>query len=251
MQRICFIPIVALTGCQSTYLLNLPPATLDVDGPISVDIRSFGGDVTLIADPDVSGATIKVVQRDIGNDANREPVSRIAWSASIEVGSFGEVLSVVASSDDDSLRSLHADITIRAPIIHGVAIRSQRGDVTVVGTSGPLAVQTSDGDVRVTTPYALNETVTIENRRGNIVYRVSGDSTGTIDATAMNGSASLDLRKGDAVILPGSTGDHLVASFNSGKNPITMRTVEGDIRIYVLENPIEDEPWFIADWVSW
>ena len=251
MQRICFILTLALTGCQSTYVLNLPPATLDVDGPISVDVRSFGGHVTLIADPDVSGAVISVVQRDIGNDANREPVSRIGWTARVEVGPFGEVLSVVARSDEDSLRSLHADITIRAPIIHGVVIRTQRGDVAVVGTSGPLKIQTSDGDVRVTTPYPLNEAVTIENRRGNIVYRVSGDSTGDIDATAMNGSASLDLRQGNAIIHHGTTGDHLVATFNDGTNRIVMRTVDGDIRIYVLENPAANEPWFTADWTSW
>lgn len=251
MQRICFILILALAGCQSTYVLNLPPATLDINGPVSVDVRSFGGNVTLISDPDVSGATITVAQRDIGNDANRKPVSRIGWTASVAVGPFGEVLTVVASSDDDSLRSLHADITIRAPIVHGVAIYTQRGDVAVVGTSGPLTIQTSDGDVRVTTPNALNEPVTIENRRGNIVYRVSSESTGDIDATAMNGSASLDLRQGDAVIHHGTTGDHLVATFNGGTNRIIMRTVDGDIRIYVLENPRTNEPWFTADWASW
>jgi DUF4097 and DUF4098 domain-containing protein YvlB len=161
------------------------------------------------------------------------------------------MLSVEATCDNDSLRSLYADITIRAPFIHNVAIHTQRGDVTVVGTSGSLTIQTSDGDVRVVTPYALNQKVTIENRRGNIVYRVSGTSSGIIDATAMNGAASLNVRQGDTIILPGTTGDHLIAIFNDGLNPIVMRTVEGDIRIYVLENPAANEPWFTADWVSW
>jgi hypothetical protein len=251
MLRICFILIITLTGCRSTFVLNLPPATLDVNGPISVDVRSFAGSVTLIADPDAPGAVISVVQRDIGNDVNRKPVTRIAWSANVEIGSFGEMLSVEATSDSDSLRSLRADITIRAPLIHNVTIHTEQGDVTVVGTSGSLTIQTSDGDVRVVTPYALNQKVTIENRRGNIVYRVSGTSSGIIDATAMNGAASLHVRQGDTTILPGTTGDHLIASFNDGLNPMVMRTVEGDIRIYVLENPAANEPWFTADWVSW
>jgi hypothetical protein len=251
MYRICFILIIALASCKSTYLLNLPPATLDTNGPIAVDVRSFGGNVTLIADPNVVGAVISVVQRDIGNDVNRVPISRIAWSANVEVGAFGEILSVVATSDDDSLRSLRADITIRTPVIHGVAIHTQRGNVTVVGASGSLNIQTSDGDVRVVTARAINEKVEIENRRGNIVYRVSENSTGIIDATAMNGSASLDLRQGIAVILPGTTGDHLVARFNDGQNPIIMRTVDGDIRIHVLANPVVDKPWFATDWISW
>jgi len=80
---------------------------------------------------------------------------------------------------------------------------------------------------------------------------VSGTSSGIIDATAMNGSASLHVRQGDTTILTGTTGDHLIASFNDGLNPMVMRTVEGDIRIYVLENPAANEPWFTADWVSW
>jgi hypothetical protein len=214
-------------------------------------VQSFAGNVTLIADPDAPGAVISVVQRDTDNEPNRKPVTRIAWSAKVEIGPFGEMLYMNAASDGDVLRSLYADITIRAPLIHNVTIHTQRGDVTVVGTSGSLAVQTSDGDVRVVTPYALNQKVTIENRRGNIVYRVSGTSSGIIDATAMNGSASLHVRQGDTTILPGTTRDHLVASFNDGLNPIVMRTVEGDIRIYVLENPAANEPWFTADWVSW
>lgn len=251
MLRISFILIIALTSCRSTYVLNLPPATLGVNGPVSIDVKSFAGDVTVVADPAISDAVITVEQRDIGNDVTQTPVSRINWSANVNMGSIGEVLSVVAASEDDALRSLRADMTIRTPVIHDVSIRTQQGNVTVIGTSGSLTIQTSDGDVRVVTPHAINQKVTIENRRGDIVYRVTGESSGIVDATAMNGAASLDVRQGEATILPGTTGDHLVASFNDGLNPIIMRTVEGDIRLYVLENPIANEPWFTADWVSW
>jgi hypothetical protein len=72
-----------------------------------------------------------------------------------------------------------------------------------------------------------------------------------INATAIGGEATLDLRQGNAVILPGSTGDHLSAQFNDGVNPITMRTVEGDIRIHVNPDPIGSEPLFSTDWISW
>ena len=251
MLRLCFILTIALTGCRSTFVLNLPPATLDINGPISIDVHSFAGNVTLIADPDSPGVVVSVVQRDTDNVTSRKSATRIAWSSRVEVGPFGEMFFMDATSDDDALRSLYADITIRAPLIHNVSVHTQRGDVTVVGTSGSLKVQTSDGDVRVVTPYALNQKVTIENRRGDIVYRVSGTSSGIIDATAMNGAASLHVRQGDTTILPGTTGDHLIASFNDGQNPMVMRTVEGDIRIYVIENPAANEPWFTADWVSW
>jgi hypothetical protein len=97
----------------------------------------------------------------------------------------------------------------------------------------------------------MNEQVTVENRRGNIVYRVRSESSGLIDATAINGEATLDVRYGNAVILPGSTGVHLAARFNDGVNPITMRTVEGNIRIFVVPDPIGSEPLFDTDWISW
>ena len=97
----------------------------------------------------------------------------------------------------------------------------------------------------------INSAVTIENRRGNIVFRVRGESSGIIDATAIGGDASLDLRQGEATILPGSTGDHLVAKFNGGTNAITMRTVDGNIRIHVVADPIGSEPLFSTDWISW
>ena len=97
----------------------------------------------------------------------------------------------------------------------------------------------------------MNEDVLIENRRGDIVYRVRAESSGSIDATAMNGEASLDLRYGQAVILPGSTGDHLVAEFNGGKNSLIMRTVDGNVRIFVVADPVGSEPWISTEWLTW
>jgi hypothetical protein len=97
----------------------------------------------------------------------------------------------------------------------------------------------------------MNEAVTVENRRGNIVYRVRSESRGIIDATAINGEATLDLRQGNAVILPGSTGDHLSAVFNEGTNQITMRTVDGNARVFVVPDPIGSEPFFDTEWISW
>ena len=127
----------------------------------------------------------------------------------------------------------------------------QNGDVTLLGISGAIDIQTKDGNVRVVTPLMMNERVSIETRRGDIVYRVRGESSGIIDATAMYGAVALDVKEGDATILPGSTGDHLVSSFNGGTNPIIMRTVNGDIRIYVVADPVGSEPLFNTDWVSW
>ena len=172
-------------------------------------------------------------------------------STFIENGPLGEVVHVVATCDDDPLHLVSANIVVRAKDIHGVTILNRSGDIVVQGSSGPMRLETSDGDVRIVTPLVMNEQVLVENRRGNIIYRVRSESSGMINATAIGGEATLDLRQGNAVILPGSTGDHLSAQFNDGVNPITMRTVEGDIRIHVNPDPIGSEPLFSPDWISW
>jgi hypothetical protein len=251
MFRISFIALFFIAGCRSTQVVDLNAVALQTNGPIAVDIQSFGGSVTVIADPDVSGAIVTANQHEEG--LGTVPVSRLYMNVStyIENGPLGETVHIIATCDDDPLHMVTANIVIRAGDIHGVTIVNARGNVIVKGISGPINIRSRDGDIRIVTNLVMNEQVTVENRRGNIVYRVRSESSGLIDATAINGEATLNLRYGNAIILPGSTGDHLSARFNDGVNPITMRTVEGDVRIHVVPDPVGSEPLFSAEWISW
>lgn len=251
MFRISFLFIFLLTSCQSTQVVDLNSLLLDTNGPVAINVHSFGGTVTIVADPEIGGTFISANQYEEGLGA--VPIARLYMevSTTIEHGPLGETVHVIATCDNDPLHTVTANIVVRARDIHGVSVVNERGDVIVKGITGPVNIQTSDGDVRIVTPLVMNEQVTVENRRGNIVYRVRSESTGHIDATAINGEATLDLRYGNAVILPGSTGNHLAARFNDGLNPITMRTVEGNIRIFVVPDPIGSEPLFETDWISW
>ncbi|MBL6998137.1 MAG: hypothetical protein ISR75_06850 [Phycisphaerales bacterium] len=251
MFRISFIAIFCLASCRSTQVVNLNTANLSTRGPVAVDVQTFGGTVTIIADPTVSGTVVSANQYEEGVGA--VPVAKLYMktSATVEKGPLGETVHVVATCDDDPLRLVTANIVIRSNTIHGVRVINGRGDVTLQGISGAIDIKTRDGNVRIVTPLVMNEAVTVENRRGNIVYRVRSESRGIIDATAINGEATLDLRQGNAVILPGSTGDHLSAVFNKGTNQITMRTVDGNARIFVVPDPIGSEPFFDTEWISW
>ena len=232
-------------------MVDLKEVSLRTSGPVAVQIQSFGGSVTVIADPDVDGTIVSVNQHERGIGTVPVPRLYMECSTYIEKGQYGEIVHVVATCDDDPLNLVSANIVVRARNIHGVTIINRAGDTTVRGTSGPIYIKTCDGDVHIATPLVMNEPVTVENRRGDIIYRVRSESSGMIDATAINGEATLDLRQGNAVILPGSTGDHLSAQFNDGENPITMRTFEGNIRIHVNPDPIGSEPLFSTDWISW
>lgn len=251
MIRICFIALFLLSGCRATQVVSLNEVALATTGPVGVYVQSFGGSVSIIADPTVLGTIVSANQHEEGVGA--VPVARLYMECStfIENGPLGEVIHVNAVCDNDPLHLVTANIVVRARDIHGVTVLNRAGDIIVQGASGPLHIETSDGSVRVVTPLVMNEDVLIENRRGDIIYRVRSESSGLIDATAIGGEATLDLRQGNAVILHGSTGDRLKAQFNDGVNPLVMRTFQGDIRIHVNPDPIGSEPLFSTDWISW
>ncbi|MBC8201531.1 MAG: DUF4097 family beta strand repeat protein [Planctomycetes bacterium] len=251
MRKICFIAILALAGCQSQQVVDFDTALLQTRGPVAIDIQSFAGNVTVIVDPSIVGTQVQATQLEIGLEEVPERSAHMTCSTNIETGMTGEVVHIVAACDDNSLGLISAEIVVRSNSIHGVSVTTSNGNVTLLGISGAVDVKTKDGNVRVVTPLLMNERVSIENRRGDIVYRVRGESSGIIDATALNGEVALDLRQGKAIILPGSTGDHLFATFNGGTNPIIMRTVDGDVRLYVVADPVGSEPLFNTDWFTW
>jgi len=251
MVRLCFIAIFALVSCRGVQVVDFTPSSLHTSGPVAIDVHSFGGEVIIVADPDAIGTTVSVEQHEMGLSATPAPEAKMHYTTSVDSGLRGEVVRVVATLDNNPLGTISAKILIRSSAIHDVSVRTSRGSVTILGVSGSIDVQTSDGNVRIVTPLVMNEEVTVENTRGDIIYRVRSESSGMIDATAMNGEAVLDLHFGKATILPGSTGDHLVANFNDGTNPITMRTFDGDVRITVVSDPVGSEPWFSTEWISW
>ena len=251
MNKLCFITALTLGGCQTTQVVEFDTTTLETSGPVAVVVSSFGGDVTIIADPTVLRTTVWARQLELGLGEIPMPSLHMECATYVEPTPWGEIVHVVATCNDNPLGIISAEITVRAHSIHGVTVETSHGDITLLGITGELNIRCSDGDVRVVTPYVMNEDVLIENRRGDIVYRVRAESSGSIDATAMNGEASLDLRYGQAVILPGSTGDHLVAEFNGGKNSLIMRTVDGNVRIFVVADPVGSEPWISTEWLTW
>ena len=251
MFRFCFITLFFLAGCESTQIVNLNTVKLGTNGPVAINVQSFGGTVTIVANPKVIGTTVSATQYEDGLES--VPVAELQMNVStyFDSGPLGDTVHVIATCDDNPFKLISANIVIRSNNIHGVTVATARGDVTANGISGPVNIHTREGDVRIATPLAMNDSVTIENTHGNIFYRVRGESSGIIDATAVNGEATLDLRNGNAVILPGSTGEHLAAKFNDGTNKITMRTVGGNVRLFVIPNPVGSEPFFETDWISW
>ncbi len=254
MNRLTFYLICvffALSGCSTKQVMTFPQRTLEIAGPIAVNVESFAGNVTVIVDESLQNATIDVIQRIEAYVENEEPIKQIDWTSQIARSSSGEILRLALNCDSNPLQTIFADTVVRAPSIDSVTIRTKKGDVDVLGVTGTLEIKTSDGDVLVATPLPMNERVTIETVRGDIRYRVREESAGKIDLTAISGTAAFNMRFGEGAILPGTTGEKLKASFNQGQNDIVMRTVEGDITVDIVQNPIGDMPPFEFKWPLW
>jgi hypothetical protein len=92
----------------------------------------------------------------------------------------------------------------------------------------------------------MTRPVIIVNRDGDIDYRIRGESTARFDAETIDGTVSQLINYGAVTILSPLSDTQFNATLNYGTNRVTLRTVDGDIRIAVISNP-EQVGEFIID----
>jgi hypothetical protein len=215
------------------------PLTLAVAGPVSVDVDSFGGDVILTADPRLSQATV-TVRREATHGAGRKKdaqrsLDEIGYSAVVVPGTAGPELEIRTWTGHAEPHYQRAHLEITVPAVNGLTLRTQRGRVDLEGN---VHIECSEGDVRVMTNRSMRQPVTVLNRRGDIDYRVRGESTGSFDCEVVDGEVRYRARQGRFLVSE-ATNRRLQASLNDGDNPIRLRTTSGDIRVAVVHNPTE------------
>jgi len=246
--------LAATTGCMNRGYFEGPslqalarqtvvdePRTFDVAGPIAVDVTSFGGNVTITADEDLTEATVKVT-RDarhgfMRGDEAEASLDEIDYSAELVNRETGQVLEVRTWTDHDQPYHQRAHLLITAPEVTDVHVRTSGGTVIAEMVHGTVDIETSDGDVRVMTNKPMTRRVTIVNSDGDIDYRVRGESTARFDAQTVRGQVLQRVRNGRMIVMSSTDHNSLQATLNEGSNPVTLRTVDGDIRIAVVPEP--------------
>jgi hypothetical protein len=221
----------------------LEPVVLPVQGPVAIDVESFGGDVIVEADARLRQATVGVVlEATHGYKRSGEAkasLAQIEHSAELVPGDMGPVLRVRTATTHAEPYFQRAHVRIDLPHADGVRVRTRWGRVELVDVEGTLDVETSEEDVRVMTHLALVRPVTILNRQGSIDYRVRGESSGAFDCRAIRGNVDARVVYGRFVVRSGTDGSTLLATLNGGTNPVVLRTVDGHIRIAVVADPTE------------
>jgi hypothetical protein len=254
MRMVCILGLVCLCtgGCaqlQGTRIKD-DPYSFRVVGPVEIDVRSFNGDVLITTDELAEWGTVQVIREGTHGYGRvreaRDSLYLIQYTVDLLPGEVGPRLEIRTFTEHAEEHFQRAHVHITMPEIRGVYVRTTNGRVNAQGVKGPVDISTNNGDVRVMTRRPMRDVVTVTNGHGDIDYRVSGDSTGLFDARTVGGRVSHRVREGRFIVGALSGESRLSAQLNFGENPITLRTVSGDIRIAVVQNP-EDIGAFIVE----
>ncbi len=231
-----------LGGCGTPSFMG-EPILLATQGPVAVDVVSFGGDVTVTADPRLPWATIEVRRKAThGFRRNREAedsLPNIRYSARIVAGEHGPVLQVRTWSTDQEPWFQRAHVEINLPRVRGLTVRTTNGTIEALNVGGEIDIECSNGDVLVMTNVRMLRAVTIRTDHGDIDYRVPYGSTAEFTCHSVGGSVDGRIREGRYVVHTGTDHATLVATLNEGTNPVKLTTSAGDIRIAVVERPTD------------
>lgn len=229
-----------LGGCAQTVFGTRKP--LDVTGPISVDVVTFAGEVTIQATGDAPGEPYVYVRPRATHSIHRmgdaqASLDDIDWSIETLEEGGRTVLRIRATTlyPESGLQRLH--VTVSAPHIDGVNVSTTLGDVDLSEVEGPISVETTRGDVSIVTGRPLAEAVSVTTTDGDITFRAPPGTSGRLDAFTADGRVVCSVRDEKFRVHGFSNDQSMQGVINDGQSPLVFRTNDGTIRIVVKKHP--------------
>lgn len=148
----------------------------------------------------------------------------------VDVSTIGGQLEVRAFCSDIHCE---ADVAVAVPGDVPVQVKTERASIDVVGTSGPLTVDTSDGSVDMA--QLRSKQVAVNCRRGSITL-LFADAPDQVTASSSDGSLTVQVPRSapyalDAVATQGST-DLEISNDPSSSRHLHLRTRNGSITVH-------------------
>jgi len=249
--RLALFATVLVVLFASTTLFALNPQgtfekTLQVNGPVDLEVLTHSGDVTVRAGS--SGSVFirgKIFVGDRWFGGRREDdVHAIEQNPPIRQS--GNSIHI----DYVNYRNISVDYEITVPVDTTVRSRSGSGNQTIEGTKGNADVQTGSGDVKLA---RLNGEIRLQTGSGNIRAReISGSvkgGTGSGDVEVEEaGSGDVDLHTGSGNITAhgvqggfhGETGSGDVTAEGTQSGTWDIRTGSGNVHIRLPQNAAFD-----------
>lgn len=232
--------LILLSGCATSAAWD-DDSRFQAELPIAIDVESFAGNITVNTTDRWPEVRVRVRRAAVHGQLRAKEASdsleAITYTAEMTHDEVAPKLVIRTKTTHDEPHFQRAHVFIDVPRVENVSVRTARGDVTLTGVSGAIDIETTEGEVRLLTNRALNKPVTILNQRGDIHFRCRGESQGYFDCEAIRGEVTRQIKYGYVNVEGDSRHDRFRGRLNNGDNPITLRTVDGNIRISVVHNP--------------
>ncbi|HAC08763.1 MAG TPA: hypothetical protein DCG14_03820 [Phycisphaerales bacterium] len=220
-----------------------PQIVVATDGPVDIDIESFGGTVLVEAVPGLKNTIIEPVRHanhgHLRRDEAESSLDEMDYVVELIPGDLNrETVRVVATSADLEEHFQGVDFRIRTADLGSVRVRTDHGRVWVKNNTGGVDVETTHGDIRVITDHAMNEPIILVTKEGDVDYRAPKGSTGIYDLRSIGGLVYNRFTESRVVSTsPDNDPATFIADVGGGLNPVLVRTTYGDIRVAVTEFP--------------
>ena len=260
--------LVTLVGCKgvSRRTIEITGAEATPGEVVAVDVTNFNGRVRIIADdtrdePQVR-ATTRAKKGLFRRFATQEQLKAVWIGAELVEQEGGTVLRVLARPDTEvpGSEKVRVHLTVTVPACNGVLVRNSGGRVDLRQVDGAIQVEngfagTKGGRIDVRTGMVLDAPIALTTTEGNVYLQTGADSTGEVDITSEDGTATVRAYVGtlDDVLV---TGRQWRGVLNGGSNPVMLKTGKGAARLLVMSNadenvptndyerPLYDGPWF-------
>ncbi|MEO1130963.1 MAG: hypothetical protein AAFX05_14820, partial [Planctomycetota bacterium] len=128
---------------------------------------------------------------------------------------------------------------ITVPRADGVRLVNQGGLVEVVGSAGATHIENRKGSIELRTRHPMVEDVVLLAVDGNIYYQVPFGSTGQFDLETLEGRSIFRDFSGETDGTFSGSLLQIGTQLGDGGNMVVAKTNRGDVRAWVMEDPIE------------
>ena len=215
------IDLQAQNGAEGTF-----ERTLNVSGPVDLDVRTGAGDITITVGAD---DTLQVrgrirARRSWFDDTPASRVARIQAQPPIE--QTGNTIRIGNTAGDDLFRNVRISYELVVPAQTRVRSRSGSGD-QIIGGVQSVEARAGSGDIEVGQASAGVKAstgsgdITIDRARGSLT---ADAGSGDIHAGAVEGGINAKTGSGDIDIT------------QTGRGDIDVRAGSGDVTLSLAEN---------------
>jgi hypothetical protein len=252
---VCF-GLASCSKTQAVAVSGIDPQTNAPDTkepwpavPPRIDVSNFNGRVDVIVSDHLCCPRVEATAWSC-DDAPKEELGQVQVAATlISDPAGGPVFRVVSTRPQGACERTGVDLMIRVPSAGAITVYNRGGPVKIV--DAPAAVQVEngrlvpgeDGDddeqrpwIQVRSKASIDQPVALVTDSGDVVLLVGPGSRGLLDIQAPRGEAHARARVGTCDQV--QSGLHQVtARYNSGTNPVLLRTEDGDATAMMLERP--------------